>query len=190
MPRRVIALAPEEYYHLYNRGNNRGRIVFEPSNYVFFLRQLRQYVLPAVELVAYCLMPTHYHLLVHLKTVDLAHRMQLFSISYTKACNKSYGRTGALFQGAFQAKHIASTEHLLHLSRYIHVNPVVAGLAQKPEEWEYSSYRDYVGIRQGTLPSPAIVLEQFASAAAYRKFTDAYTPAQNHIIQEALFDEK
>ena len=67
MPRREIAFQPGEYYHLYNRGVNRERIFFEPENYLFFLRRLREHLVPVLEIVAYCLMPTHYHLLVHVK---------------------------------------------------------------------------------------------------------------------------
>src|SRR3990172_39494 len=128
MPQRNIELRSGEYYHLYNRGNNRGRIFYERENYLFFLRQMRSYVLPIVDVLAYCLMPTHYHLLVLLKENNLSHRMQLLSISYTKAINKRYDRVGALFQGAFQAKHVDKNNYLLHLSRYIHLNPVMPGL--------------------------------------------------------------
>ena len=67
MPRRDIQLCSGEFYHLYNRGNNREPIFFERENYLFFLRQLRQYLLPVLDVTAYCLMPTHYHLLVQIK---------------------------------------------------------------------------------------------------------------------------
>jgi len=66
MPRRTVELYAGEHYHLYNRGNNRGRIFFERENYLFFLRRLRKYLVPILDVVAYCLMPTHYHLLIML----------------------------------------------------------------------------------------------------------------------------
>ena len=188
MPQRTVELCAGEYYHLYNRGNNRERIFFERENYLFFLRRLRKYVVPILDVVAYCLMPTHYHLLVLLKEADLSHRMQLFSISYTKAMNKRYDRVGALFQGAFQAKHIDENNYLVHLSRYLHLNPVMAGLVERPEDWEFSSCREYIGLRAGTLPKPEIVLSQFPSPEAYREFVESYTPCEREIIADLLFD--
>ncbi len=71
MPRRKVQLCAGEYYHLYNRGNNRERIFYERENYLFFLRQVRRYLVPVLEIIAYCLMPTHYHLLVLVETSEV-----------------------------------------------------------------------------------------------------------------------
>ena len=79
-------------------------------------------------------------------------------------------------------------EYLLHLSRYIHLNPVTAGLVRRPEEWTFSSYRDYVGLRQGTLPMPDAVLAQFASWEAYREFVESYRDRDLEIIGHLLLD--
>ena len=67
MPRRDVQLYPGEYYHLYNRGNNRQPIFYEHENYLFFLQRVRRYLIPVLDIVAYCLMPAHYHLLVGVK---------------------------------------------------------------------------------------------------------------------------
>jgi len=188
VPQRNVELCAGECYHLYNRGNNRERIFYERENYGFFLRPLRKHLVPILDVVAYCLMPTHYHLLILLKEADLSHRMQLFSISYTKAMNKRYDRVGSLFQGAFQAKHVDGNNYLVHLSRYIHLNPAMAGLVERPEDWEFSSYREYIGLRDGTLPQPEIVLSQFPSREAYRNFVEAYVPSEREILAGLLFD--
>ena len=104
MPYRKFVFRAGEYYHLYNRGNNYQDVFLERENYLYFLRQLRKYLpCEAVEIVAYCLMPNHYHLLVHLMIDDLSSRMQPFTLSYTKAINKRYGQVGSLFQGRFKA---------------------------------------------------------------------------------------
>jgi REP element-mobilizing transposase RayT len=196
MPQRTVKLSPGEYYHLYNRGHNRERIFFERENYLFFLRRLRKYLLPILDVVAYCLMPTHYHLLAHIKktsevleTSEVSRAMMRFSVSYTKAINKRYDRVGALFQGAFRAKHVDRDEYLVHLSRYIHLNPVASGLVERPEDWEFSSYREYVGLREGTLPKPDIVLSQFRSPEAYRAFVESYADGEREVIADLLFDE-
>jgi putative transposase len=167
MPRRVVPLVSGGYYHVYNRGNNYQPIFFDRENRRFFLAQLRRYVAgPCAELLAYVLMPNHYHLLLKMIGETFSSGMQKFAISYTKAINKRYGRVGALFQGAYQAILVEDDAHLLHLARYIHLNPVRAGLAKKPEDWEFSSYRETIGLRPGTLPNPDMILSFFASAGA------------------------
>jgi REP element-mobilizing transposase RayT len=195
-----------ECYHVYNRGNDRRRIFFEPENYLFFLRRVRELLLgernpadapdfgsPEVRqcctVVAYCLMPNHYHLLISPTDDQFSRHMQRFSISYTKAINKRHDRVGALFQGPFQALQVDRNEYLLHLSRYIHLNPVEAGLVRQAQDWEFSSYQEYIGLRQGTLPRPAVVLSQFPNRDAYRRFVESYKLADRNMISHLLFDE-
>jgi len=176
VPYRKFEFRAGRYYHLYNRGVNRQPSFFERENYLFFLRKLREYLIPlTLDVVAYCLMPTHYHVLAHLKSDDLSRPMQRWLLSYSKAINKRCQRVGSLFQGRFQAASVDTDEHLLHLSRYIHLNPVLAGLAQRPEDWEFSSYREYAGLRPGTLPRTEVVLSQFGSVKAYEDFVASYT---------------
>ena len=214
MPRREIAFQPGEYYHFYNRGVNRERIFFESENYLFFLRRLREHLLPVLEVVAYCLMPTHYHLLVQVKqtpqtsevsgepsvrttsevyaevsSAPISAAMMRLAVSYTKAVNKRYERVGPLFQGAFQARHVERDEYLVHLSRYIHLNPWAAGYVGHAQEWEYSSYPDYLGLRQGTLPAPGAVLGEFSSPNAYRKFVEGPASEAEERIARLLIDE-
>ena len=150
MPRRLISFDPGQYYHLYNRGVNRENIFIEERNYWYFLFNLERYLLPITDLIAYCLMPNHYHLLVYIretsevfKTWEVSTAMMRLSVSYTKTINIHYDRVGPLFQGAFQAKFVDSEVYLGHLIGYIHLNPVESGLVEKPEEWIYSSFHDY-----------------------------------------------
>ena len=96
--------------------------------------------------------------------------MQPFGTSYTKAINKQQERVDPLFQGPFKARLVESDTDLIHLSRYIHLNPVAAGFVDAPDEWEFSSFLDYVGLREGTLPKATIVLKQFANRAAYARY--------------------
>ena len=62
MPRREIPFVPDVYYHIYNRGNNRVAIFFEPDNYLYFLKKVKAYLIPVADVLVYCLMPTHYHI--------------------------------------------------------------------------------------------------------------------------------
>jgi putative transposase len=203
MPRRTVPLVAGEYYHVYNRGNNRQRIFFDRENYLFFLRRVRELLLgeaeqdfpssstdrPFCTIVVYCLMPNHYHPLVCPEDDQFSRHMQRLSISYTKAINKRYGRVGALFQGKFQALRVDRNEYLLHLSRYLHLNPVEAALAKRAQDWGFSSYREYVGLREGTLPRPDVILSQFSTSDGYRRFVESYQPTDKDIISHLLFDE-
>ncbi len=150
------------YYHVYNRGVNFQDIFFNKENWVFFLRRLREYFTPdKAIIIAYCLMPNHYHLLVYLLTDNFGTEvMQPLTVSYSKAINNQEKRVGPLFQGPYKAKSVGNDRYLLHLSRYIHLNPVEAGLVNKPEEWAFSSYQEYIGMRKGTLPHPEVIWEQ------------------------------
>ena len=195
MPRRVVPLVPGLYYHVYNRGNNYQPIFFDQENQRFFLTQLRRYVADScAEMIAYVLMPNHYHLLLRVAGENFSRGMQKFSISYTKSINKRYGRVGALFQGAFKAVLVENNQHLLHLSRYIHLNPLHAGLVKRPQDWEFSSYREYIGLRYGTLPNPDIILSFFASDDAagctpqqgYRQFVAEGAEEHNTKTSEVL----
>jgi len=146
MPLRNQGFAPGEFYHIYNRGNNKEKIFFEGENYRFFPRKFTEYMPPNdVEIHSYCLMPNHYHFLIRLgDEFDYSKAMQHFGISFAKSMNTRYGRAGHLFQGRFGARLVHSSEYLLDLSRYIHLNPVAARLVKSAKDWEFSSYRDFL----------------------------------------------
>lgn len=181
MPRRQMPFVQGLYYHIYNRGNNRQAVFFEADNYLYFLGGLKKYLLPVAHIVAYCLMPTHYHILVRirnqtsevLKTSEVSRQvslaMQKFLISYTKAINKRFSRVGSLFQGQFQAKPIQTYPHLLNLCVYIHANPVKDGLVALPEDWIYSNYLEWLGRRAGTLVDHEFIQEHFGLPAEYQE---------------------
>jgi putative transposase len=91
-------------------------------------------------------------LLVQCRTSEVSGAMQRLSMAYTKVMNPRYQRVGSLFQGQFQAIAVDSDEYLYHLTRYIHLNPVKAGIVAALKDWEFSSYLEYAGLRSGTLP--------------------------------------
>ena len=189
---RKTPIVAGHYYHFYNRGVNRQPIFFAEENWGYFIGLLRKYCLvELLEIVAYCLMPNHYHLLAKAKT-DLVGKkvMQPLTVAYAKAINKQQDRSGHLFQGPFQARLVESDGYLKWLSRYIHLNPVTAGLVEKPADWIFSSYRDYIGLRKGTLPQREIVLSQFHSVAAYIEFVEAPARIEAGLTSDVLFDEE
>ncbi len=189
MPRRLTPFAPDMYYHFYNRGNNRQAVFFESDNYLYFLKGIEKYLTSTMNIIAYCLMPTHYHLLVRVKpqtseapkngetskvSLQVSRAMQKFLISYTKAINKRFQRVGSLFQGQFQAKPIQNYPHLLNLCVYIHANPVKDGLVTTPEDWIYSNYLEWLGQRDGTLVDREFIQENFGSPSEYQTFVMDY----------------
>lgn len=187
---RKIPIHPGEIHHIYNRGVNFGDVFFTRANYHFLLRRLRAFCPPGKgEIIAYCLMPNHYHLLVRAQIEDFGRKvMQRLGVSYTKAINNQEGRVGPLFQGPFQNRLVTTDEDLVHLSRYIHLNPVTAGFVDCPDQWEYSSYLEYIGRRGGTLPRPEAVLCHFPSPEAYAQFVNEPLRPEARIADGLLFD--
>lgn len=170
-----MELAPLAYFHLYNRSNDNEVIFKAPENYGFFLKKYRHFLDDSLKTLAYCLMPTHFHCLVYVKTneiVQLKQNIGRMLSSYTKAINKRYKRYGSLFQQHSKAKHVDNERYLLQLALYIHQNPLRARLVTRQEDWIFSSYRDYVGLRAGTLPKQQLILNHFKNREAFQKFSE------------------
>lgn len=164
------------YYHIYNRGAHQMSIFREPKNYLFVLAKMKEYSREhQISVVAYSLMPTHYHILGRQDGESPAGKLpQSVFNSYTKAYNLMYGHSGTLFEGRFRAKPVQNSSHLLHLCRYIHGNPVKDGLVANPGDWLYSNYLEWIGERDGTLVDRNFIADQFGNAEEYKKFLFEY----------------
>ncbi len=176
MARRKVQFAVGEYYHIYNRGCDKGKIFLADENYDFLLRLLEVRVREFhTTVIAYCLMPNHYHFLLRQDNDKSAGAMiqSLFN-SYTKAFNSMYGRTGTLFEGPFKAIHVDKEHYLLHLSRYIHRNPLEAGLVHDLELWRYSNYLEWIKKRDSIFVDRSFVESSFASPTSYVQFVHEY----------------
>ena len=124
-----------------------------------------------VDIVCYCLMPNHFHFLIkQLRPNGISEFVGKLSNSYTKYFNIKHKRSGPLFQGQFKAVHIESNEQLLHLSRYIHLNPLVSYVTRSLEKYPWSSYPEYVNLSSSNISSKEIILEQFRSIENYKQF--------------------
>ncbi len=180
--------AAGESYHIYNRGNGRMNIFRDEQDYLNFLKRIRLILgktrgtlvsdlqlqpLPAdsFSLVAYCLMPNHFHLqITQLGDESVSKFMLKLATSYSMFFNRKYDHVGHVFQDQFKAVAIESDNQMAALSAYIHQNPKVAGLVSVIEKWPYSSYPEYIGIRNGDLSEPGSVLSQFGDRKEYRSF--------------------
>ncbi|MFB0534576.1 MAG: transposase [Anaerolineae bacterium] len=160
------------YYHVYNRGCNRQRIFANAGNYLFLLRRAQSFLADyPLSVIAYCLMPNHYHFLLRPEEDRALSRFiqRLFN-SYTQAFNKQQGRSGTLFGGRAKSVPVDTDEYVVHLCRYVHLNPVRAGLVAHPSEWLYSNYLEWVERRGGTLVDRVFVRQYFPTASDYEAF--------------------
>jgi len=195
VPHRVIQYAAGEYYHIYNRGSGRQPIFQEADNYLLVLRLLKEYSARlGVTVVAYCLMPNHYHFLLRQDGEQpISLLIQRIFNAYTKAYNKRYGRSGTLFQGRYRAVHVDRENYLVQLCRYIHANPVKGGLVSHVQDWPYSNYREWIGDRMGTLVDRSLVQSLFQRAEDYEHFVEDYVSGESKLppgVDEYLIDEK
>ena len=146
MARKPRVHLPGGYYHVMMRGNL-GRDLFfcdaDRSRFLFLCQQgLERY---GHRIHVFCLMDNHVHLLIQVGTIPLSRIIQNLSFRYTKYINSQTKEVGHLFQGRYKAILVDEESYLLELSRYIHLNPVRSGLCKSPDEFEWSSFRAYLG---------------------------------------------
>jgi putative transposase len=143
-------LIPHNLYHVYNRGNNREKIFFNRDNYAFFLEKLELNVFSLCDLLCYCLMPNHFHLLIQIpETFDnekFSNSLRVNLRSYARAINNQEQRSGSLFQQHTKFKCLTDTtkvnDYPLTCFNYIHQNPLASHLVSMMEDWEFSSFPD------------------------------------------------
>jgi putative transposase len=168
--KQIMEFQNDQLYHIYNRGVNKQQIFFKPANYIFFLKKVRKFILPFCEILNYTLMPNHFHFQ-HLKfsvNKQVFGKKELLSegirnllSSYAQAINKQEGRTGSLFTQNTKAKCISEggIGYATTCFHYIHQNAYKSNLVTRMEDWEYSSFKDYIGLRQGTLCNKDLAFE-------------------------------
>ncbi len=145
-----------------------GKRLMKKSRFFVATRSLQPEL---VEIIAYCLNPNHFHLI--LKQIEddgISKFIKKVCGGYSWYFNKRYDRSGSLFQGPFKAVHINSDEYLLYLSAYVNKNYFIHGYGK--EDWKYSSLLDYFGKRENNLCDKNIVLSQFNSIKEYKEFID------------------
>ena len=129
-------------YHVTARGNERKDIYINDKDREKFLEYIQLcHERWGIKIHGYCLMNNHYHLLLETPQANLSRSMQYLNTGYSIYYNLNHKRTGHLFQGRYKAILVEKDEYLLELSRYIHLNPVRAGITKKPEEYFWSSYK-------------------------------------------------
>ena len=145
MPRKPRNVSATGVYHIMIRGIDKMRIFMDDADCITFLTLLEFYAADNFILLAYCLMGNHLHLLVKVADDALEQVMKGLGVRYVSYFNRRYQRTGPLFQGRFKSQPVTTTGYFLRVLRYIHNNPVKAGLAPTMADYQWSSYRDYFG---------------------------------------------
>lgn len=214
-----MPLVTGNIYHVFNRGVNKTPIFFAENDYSRFLDAAVHYLskntkytyekqklsdndetgssesapAPKVEVLAYCLMPNHFHFLVkQFEDGGITSYFRRLANSYAHFINLKYKRVGPLFQGRFKTVSVETDEQLLHLSRYIHLNPMVSGLVSSLENYHWSSYMVHTGKRHDQLCQPKMIKDFFKSSIDYEKFVlDRVSYAKTlDKIKHAAFDHE
>jgi len=208
-------------YHIYNRGVEKRQIFIDERDYNTFLYYLRSYLLPIneqdkppsnirylqnftlhneIEMLAYVLMPNHFHLLIKQKTERaIVEYMKRLSNGYVEYFNKRYERTGALFQGCYKAVLITEDNYFLHLTRYLHLNPLelfdnTKDTFVKLQNYLYSSYLDYIGKRNSHWLNKNMIMEYFKNAqdklsfSSYQEFVEQYAIESREVLGNMIID--
>lgn len=175
---------PDAYYHVYARGGSKAKIFLDDSDYNFFISLFQRYlskdqqtsrlsIYPhlrgEIELLCYCLMPNHVHLLIYqTEQSAMARLMRSVMTSYSRYFNHKYKQTGALFESRYKASLIDNETYLMHISRYVHLNP------RYYKRYDYSSYRYYVNGGSPEWLQTERVSELFPSTTSYIEFVADY----------------
>ena len=166
-------------YHVFARGNNKADIFLDSVDRSWYLRLLAATVRDLnVKILSYVLMSNHVHLVVQITTPNLAEVMHSVHSPYAAHVNRRHDHTGHTFSSRYKSKIIIDDRHLLETTRYVHLNPVRAGLVRLPEDYTWSSYGYYRGEGRNQLVDPALVLSILADdpvrgRKAYEKFVGA-----------------
>lgn len=202
--------ARNETYHIFNRGVGKIDIFKDKEDYGVFLYRLKENLFPELfkdknvrkndyrrkylpsdsfDLISYCLMPNHFHLIIQQKTdLPISALMLKLCGGFSKYFNKKYGRVGSLFQDQFKSVLVGNNEQLLWLSFYVHNNPLKAGVTKNLSTYEWSSFPDYSEARKGTLCKKDLILEQFHSTRSYLEYFK--NPSENQEIQNKLIGHR
>ncbi len=191
----------DTYYHVYNRGVNKRKIFLDDDDYVYFLALLKRYLSEnneldkynriytnlngQLDLLTYCLMPNHFHLLLYQHDDKKAMETLMRSVltTYTLYFNRKHNRVGHLFQGVYKASSVLNEPYLLHISRYIHMNP------DDYKNWPYSSWPYYVKGWQADWIKHDKIFELF-EGDNYEQYVDDYksTKEEQEDLKKELAD--
>lgn len=168
---------PGASYHVTARGNHKEDIFRDNKDFAYYLalikETLRYYFNENYEIICYCLMDNHVHLLIKTGEKPLGEFIGRINSKYAKYYNEKYDCVGHLFQDRYFSELIESDSQMIETSRYIHLNPVRAKMTEKPENYKWSSYSMYIGSQKENLISSGLVLSFFNGRDSYQRYVEA-----------------
>ena len=180
-----LPLVEDQFYHIFNRGNNRENIFYQDKNYHYFLEKYDEYLSSCLNTYAFSLIPNHFHFLIKVKNTatdsiaqsdgisdvskKISEQFRRFFLSYSQAINKQEGRSGSLFQKNFKRIPVYSPDHLIYLVYYIHANPLRHKILADFKKYPFSSYRFFLTSKETKLCRKE-VLEWFGSLDQFIAF--------------------
>jgi putative transposase len=171
-------------YHVFNRGAHKQIIHPTDFHYTYCLELLDKYRSPyCVSILAYCLMPNHFHLMLQQREGGSISRfIQTTFNAYVQAYNRMENHCGTIFEGSAKKILVESDEYAVQLVAYIHENPVVAGLVVNPEEWKFSDCREWIGDVPFRFAGKTLFENYFSNAGEYINVLKDY----HHVKTEQL----
>lgn len=169
---------PNTSYHITIRGNRRSDIFKGGEDFQVYLEIIQEaleYYGAEFEVICYCLMDNHVHLLLKTKDKHMKYFMARISGIYTKYFNDKHNFIGHLYQDRYFSELIETDTQMLETSRYIHLNPIRANMVKKPEDYDWSSYSMYIGKKREKLISPSEILRYFKEdekRKSYKEFVE------------------
>lgn len=175
MPRTARMKSSTDFYHVIARGINHERIFNQPREKNNFIRILKKYLKKYdVELYAYVIMSTHFHLLIHSELEVLSGYLAIVLAEFAEYYNYKHNRNGHVFQNRFKSECVENMQYFWNCIRYIHMNPVNANLVKNPMKYKYSSIKEYEVEKEQIIHPKAISLykETFSDFDEYLNFHD------------------
>lgn len=177
MVKKKLIWYPGAMYHLTSRGNRKSDIFKDKNDYLIYLEVLKEaikYYNNSYEVIAYSLMTNHVHLQIKTGGLHIWYLMSRINKNYARNFNNKYNFVGHVFQARYNGELIESDEYILAASRYIYLNPVRANMVQEPENYRWSSYGVYLGIRKENIIHSEILLSHFRGdkRELYRRYVE------------------
>lgn len=171
MPRTRRLLLSQSYYHIMTRGNNRNIVFKCDEDYLYYLDLVLKYKIEhPFDLYHYCLMPNHVHMLVKTnKASDFSTFMKRINLAYFHHYNQEYSWVGHFWQDRFKSQAVGKDAYFIQCGKYIELNPVRKGIAEKPEDYKYSSYEYYAQGKPNYLITPDFMYEEIGKDNAERQ---------------------
>jgi putative transposase len=216
---RNVPLVEGEVYHIFSKSIAGFKIFRDEREYKRMLEAIRYYLVEKpiekfsvflrikdkerflknhiegkeklIKVIAYCIMPTHIHLILkQVRKKGISIFMANILNSYTRGFNVKTGRKGPLWEGKFKNVLVETDEQLIHLTRYLHLNPITAYLVKRPEDWKFSSYREFLGEvdDKEKICNYSEILD--INPVSYKKFVNSHIEYQRELANiRALFLE-